>query len=212
MTKISTVLFDFDGVIADTEPQYDIYIDNLGERYQLGIDNFALKVKGTTSPNMLEKYFSHLSESELSEVSQDIERFEMQMSFPPVDGAIEFIGHLKENGYKIGLVTSSQGFKMKRALEIMNIADSFDTIVTADRITQGKPHPMCYLLAAKDLGSSPAECIVFEDSFHGIQSGKDAGMRVVGLSTTIDEEKLKEKVHHIIPDFSDRKKVLTFLE
>lgn len=53
MTKITTVLFDFDGVIANTEPQYDIYIDALGEKYNLGIENFALKVKGTTSPDIL---------------------------------------------------------------------------------------------------------------------------------------------------------------
>ena len=80
MTKISTVLFDFDGVIADTEPQYDIYIDELGIKYNLGIDNFAALVKGTTTPYILKNYFSHLSQEERLEIEQDISNFEQRIS------------------------------------------------------------------------------------------------------------------------------------
>ena len=62
---------------------------------------------------------------------------------------------------------------------------------------------MCYLLAASDLHVSPTDCLVFEDSFAGIQAGTNAGMRVIGLSTTNSEESLKDKVHHIIPNFQN---------
>lgn len=211
MTKISTVLFDFDGVIADTEPQYDIYIEELGEKHNLGIENFAALVKGTTTPYILENYFSHLSREERSKIEQDIYDFEHRMDFPLVSGVMEYIKYLKENNYKIGLVTSSQEVKMKRALKLLNLSDTFDTVVTAARIIDGKPNPMCYLLAAEDLNSAPEECIVFEDSFHGIQAGKSAGMRVVGLSTTINKKDLGEKVNHVIPDFSDLTQVVEFL-
>ena len=181
MTKITTVFFDFDGVIANTEPQYDVYIDGLGERYNLGIENFALKVKGTTSPDIIRNYFSHLSIDDQNTVKEDLEAFESQMDFPLVDGVMEFIKYLKNHNYKIGLVTSSQDFKMKRALDILDLTDTFDTEVTAAHITKGKPDPMCYLLAADQTGVSPVECVVFEDSFHGIQAGKSEGMTVVGL-------------------------------
>ncbi len=211
MTKISTVLFDFDGVIADTEPQYDIYIDELGIKYNLGIDNFAALVKGTTTPYILKNYFSHLSQEERLEIEQDISNFEQRMDFPLVNGVMEYINYLKENNYKLGLVTSSPEVKMERALKLLNLSETFDTVVTASRIVNGKPNPMCYLLAAEDLGSAPEECVVFEDSFHGIQAGKSAGMRVVGLSTTINKKDLAEKVNHVIPDFSDLKQVVGFL-
>lgn len=211
MTKITTVLFDFDGVIANTEPQYDIYIDALGEKYNLGIKNFALKVKGTTSPDILKKYFSHLPKEEVKTVERELGEFELQMDFPLVDGVMEFIEYLKNNNYKIGLVTSSQDFKMKRALDILNLSKTFDTEVTAARITKGKPNPSCYLLAAEDLNASPSECVVFEDSFHGIRSGKDAGMRVVGVSTTIPENELQGKADFIISDFSDLKQVIEYI-
>ena len=65
--------------------------------------------------------------------------------------------------------------------------------MSADRITKGKPDPMCYLLAASDLHVSPSDSLVFEDSFAGIQAGTNAGMRVIGLSTTNSEESLKEQ-------------------
>ena len=89
----------------------------------------------------------------------------------------------------------------KRAFGLLHLDNLFDTLVTADRITQGKPDPMCYLLAAKDLNVSPEDCIVLEDSFNGIQSGKDAGMRVIGLSTTNPAESLRDKVYEVIPNF-----------
>lgn len=60
----------------------------------------------------------------------------------------------------MGLVTSSDNAKVERAFKLHHLENIFDTVVTADRITKGKPDPMCYLLAADDLGVSPADCLV----------------------------------------------------
>jgi len=211
MSTISTILFDFDGVITNTEPQYDIYFDALGEKY-LGIPNLAEQVKGVTSNNILKKHFCHFSQEEIKAIDKDIETFERQMDFPSIDGAIEFIHYLKEHNYNVGLVTSSQRFKMDIALEKLNLTGIFDIEITADNITEGKPNPMCYLLGAKGLNVSPEECLVFEDSLFGVQAAKDAGMRVVGLSTTVSEEQLREKgVEKVIPDFVDKAILLEIL-
>lgn len=59
---MKTAFFDFDGVVVDTEPIYDIYWNEAGERYQTGIPNFASHIKGTTLPYILDKYFSDRSE------------------------------------------------------------------------------------------------------------------------------------------------------
>lgn len=211
MAKITTVLFDFDGVITNTEPQYDLFFDEIGKKYDLGHDSFAAKVKGSTMTTIVNNYLNHLSKENVEKIIQETEDFEKRMDFPLINGVLEFIAHLKDNGYKIGLVTSSQDFKMKIALKSLSLTNTFDTEVTADRITEGKPNPMCYLLAAKDLNASVDECIVFEDSFFGIQAGLSAGMRVVGLSTTNKEEDLKKLVDNVIPDFSDKQKLIQFL-
>lgn len=200
MKQIKAALFDFDGVLANTEPLYDQYWDEAGIRYHTGIPHFAAVIKGTTMSNILKKYFSDRTEEERQQIQAESEAFESHMPFPPVPGSIEFVRMLKENGVQVGLVTSSENKKMKRAFKEMNLEGLFDTFVSENRITKGKPDPMCYLLAAEDLKRNPEDCIVFEDSFAGITAATRAGMRVIGLSTTNPEETLKDKVYKVIPN------------
>lgn len=201
--KLKVALFDFDGVVVDTEPIYDIYWNEAGIRYGLEINDFATHIKGTTLPYILEKFFSGYTDEFKEKITRESMEFEQQMPFPPVLGAMEFIHLLKDNGIQIGLVTSSDDVKLKRAFTMLGLHDLFDTVVSGDSITRGKPDPMCYLLAASNLNVSPSECLVFEDSFAGIQSGTNAGMRVIGVSTTNPAESLAERVYKVIPDFKD---------
>lgn len=199
--ELKTALFDFDGVIVDTEPIYDIFWNEAGIRYETGIDNFAAVIKGTTLPYIIEKYFSDRTDEFRRMVVKESTVYESTMPLPTMPGSIEFLHLLKEKGVQMGLVTSSDNSKVERAFKLHHLDNLFDTVVTADRITKGKPDPMCYLLAANDLGVSPADCLVFEDSFAGIQAGTAAGMRVIGLSTTNPAESLKDKVYEVIPNF-----------
>lgn len=203
MSELKTALFDFDGVIVDTEPIYDIFWNDAAKRYGLGIDNFADVIKGTTLPYIMEKYFSTYSDEFRQMVIDESTNYERNMPIPPMPGSIEFMRMLKTHGVKIGLVTSSDSSKIDRAFKMIDLDGIFDTIVTADRITEGKPNPMCYLLAANDLSVSPEQCIVFEDSFNGIKAGNDAGMRVIGLSTTNPEESLRELVFDVVPNLQE---------
>lgn len=204
MEKMKAALFDFDGVIVDTEPIYDIFWNDAARRYGLGIDNFAEKIKGTTLPYILKKYFSAYSEEFRQTVIRESTEYEKDMPLPPMPGSIEFLHLLKEHGVKTALVTSSDDTKIQRAFRLLQLDGLFDTVVTADRITEGKPHPMCYLLAAADLKVQPEECVVFEDSFAGIEAGNAAGMRVIGLSTTNAPETLKGKVYEVIPNLEGK--------
>ena len=199
--KNKIALFDFDGVIADTEPLYDIFWNDASIRYNVGIDNFAAVIKGTIMPNIMKQYFSSYSPEMQAQLLRESADFEEDMSFPLIKGSIAFVQLLKAQGVLVGLVTSSHGSKIEKAIKALNIPGLFDTIVTADQITEGKPNPMCYLLAAKNLNVAPEDCIVFEDSFAGIQAGTDAGMRVIGVSSTNSEDKLKDKVHAVIENF-----------
>jgi sugar-phosphatase len=74
-------------------------------------------------------------------------------------------------------------------------------IVPVDEIRNGKPHPEGYLLAAEQLGVTPDECLVFEDTRPGIEAGVNAGMQVVGLLTTFSAQSLGH--HPLIRDFRD---------
>ncbi|WP_085536564.1 HAD family hydrolase [Massilibacteroides vaginae] len=200
MKNIKIALFDFDGVLVDTEPLYDKFWNEASVRYETGIDNFAEEIKGITLPAIIENYFSDRSEAFKQLVFEESMAYESTMPLPPLAGSIALLLQLKSKGVKVGLVTSSDDVKVRRALSELKLEGVFDTIVTADRILKGKPDPSCYLLAAQDLGVNPADCLVFEDSFVGIQAATDAGMRVIGLATTNTEESLKSKVYQAVPN------------
>lgn len=197
---MKTALFDFDGVVADTEPIYDQFWNEVAKRYHVGVDDLAHRIKGLIIPVIMKEYFSGYTEETRQEIIKASADFERTMPIPPMPGSIEFIQMLKAHGVKMGLVTSSGDTKIRRSLTLLGLEHTFDTLVTADRITKGKPDPMCFLLAAKDLNVMPKDCLVFEDSLHGIQSGVAAGMRVIGLSTTNPEEVLRDKVYKVIPN------------
>lgn len=201
MKKEICVLFDMDGVLIDTEPQYDIIWKHIGERYNMGIPNFEKVIKGTTLPNILKKYFSEQTEEERRNIEKTIDEFETNMDFVEIAGSLKFVADLKANGIKVGLVTSSTQTKLDAVNKVQHFDQLFDTIVAAERVVQGKPNPECYLLAAKDLNVDAKNCVVFEDSFAGIEAGKAAGMTVIGLSTTHPAEQLMTLADTIIPDF-----------
>ncbi|MDU1906289.1 MAG: HAD family phosphatase [Dysgonomonas sp.] len=201
MKKEICVLFDMDGVMIDTETQYDVIWKHIGDRYNVGILNFEKVIKGTTLPNILKKYFSEQTEEERKNIEKTIDDFETNMQFPEIPGSLKFVDELKANGIKVGLVTSSTQTKLNAVNEVRHFDELFDTIVSAERVVQGKPNPECYLLAAKDLNVDPKDCVVFEDSFAGLEAGKAAGMTVVGLCTTHEAEKLRGYTDTIIPDF-----------
>lgn len=202
MKQLKTALFDFDGVIADTEKIYDIFWDEMGHKYQLPYDHFAPYVKGTTIFQIINKYFYNYPKEIQAKIIKESNDFDYTLPIPPLPGSVEFLKELKQNGVKIGLVTSSDDKKMERALRLLNLENTFDTMVTSNRITRSKPDPMCYLLGASDLQTKPDQCLVFEDSMAGIESGNRAGMRVIGLSTTNAVEVIQDKVYRVIPNFT----------
>ena len=89
MTKCA--LFDFDGVIVDTEPLYDIFWNEAGERYGTGIPDFAAVIKGTTLPNILKKYFGDRTEEFKQMVIKESTEYESKMELPEMPGSISFV-------------------------------------------------------------------------------------------------------------------------
>ena len=201
MNNHIVILFDLDGVIIDTEPQYDLFWRKMGEDYHLGIKEFEKKVKGLILPDIIQRFFSHLPEKDQQIIKQGSDTNELQMEIIPIAGVLDFIRSLKQAGFPLGLVTSSGAAKLAMVLEKLHLQSCFDTIVSSDRITKGKPDPMCFQTAANDLDVLPEQCIVFEDSFHGIAAGNAAGMKVIGLSTTNSREDIQDSVIHVMPDF-----------
>lgn len=208
---IDTVLFDFDGVVADTEPSYDLFWNSKAEKFNLGFENFAAMIKGETLRNIIGEYFKCASDSEKAAIAKDLDAFEQKMPYKEIPGSANFIRILKERGFKLGLVTSSSMHKMKYALAKLGLENCFDAIVTGDSIKEGKPNPQCYITAAQMLKSDPSNCAVFEDSINGMRAALGAKMRLFALSTTLPMEKIKMYSNTMFENFSNSQKILEAL-
>ena len=200
-TKTIAALFDFDGVIMDTETQYTVFWDEQGRKY-LNEEDFGRRIKGQTLTQIYEKYFSALPEAR-QKITADLNVFEKQMSYEYIPGVEAFIAELRRHGVKIAVVTSSNGEKMQN---VYNAHSEFpamvDRILTGEMFARSKPAPDCFLLGMEVFGATPENTYVFEDSFHGLQAGMTSGATVIGLATTNSRKAITGKAHYIMDDFT----------
>lgn len=202
-TKTIAALFDFDGVVMDTESQYTIYWNEIGRKYHPDIENFGLIIKGQTLSQIYDRFFKGM-EAEQAEITKGLNKFESEMKYEYVSEVVDFMKELREKGVKTAIVTSSNEKKMANVYSVHpELKNLVDRILTAEMFTRSKPAPDCFLLGAEVFGTVADNCVVFEDSFHGLQAGKAAGMKVVGLSTTNPKEAIIDKCDIVIPDFTD---------
>jgi sugar-phosphatase len=96
-------------------------------------------------------------------------------------GVIKLLEHLKREGFKIGLATSSYEVLLQTTLKVLGIEKYFDVTNSAENLTYGKPHPEIYIKTARDLKSNPENCLVIEDSLNGVIAGKAAKMTVIAV-------------------------------
>jgi HAD superfamily hydrolase (TIGR01509 family) len=194
-------LFDFDGVIMNTEVEYSKFWDEQGRIYHPELPHFGQLIKGQTLVKIYARYFDDLKE-EQPKITAALNAFERDMPYEYLSGVEEFIRHLRRVGVRTAIVTSSNDMKMTQVHRTHpELKGMVDAIVTADRITHSKPHPECFLVGAETMGARPEECVVFEDSLFGIEAGLSAGMKVVGVSTTFPAETVREKTTSVIADF-----------
>lgn len=202
-TKPIVALFDFDGVIMDTESQYYIFWDGIGRRFYPEIKDFAHIIKGSTLVQIYEKYFAG-KDAEQAEVTKALIAFEDSMQYNYVPGAVDFLKLLKSKGIPTAIITSSNIPKMEKVYSVHpELKSLVDHILTSEDFTRSKPFPDCFLLGAKVLGSVPENSIVFEDSFNGLKAGNAARMNVIGLTTSNPREAIQDKCKLAIADFVD---------
>lgn len=199
--KTLATLFDFDGVVMDTESQYTVFWDAVGKEFFPEIPSYGHHIKGLTLTQIYDKYFPGREDIQ-AVLTAKLNAFEEQMQFELIPGVDIFMKELQRQGIKMAIVTSSNNLKMEKAFRAHpELKTLVDVIITADKVTHSKPHPECFLLGAEMLGVSVANCVVFEDSFHGLEAGNRAGMKVIGLSTTNAADSIVSRCSMVIPHF-----------
>ncbi len=200
--NFKAALFDFDGVIMDTESQYSLFWGEQGRIYHPEIPHFETLIKGQTLTQIFDNYFADKPDIQKI-ITAKLNEFESSMNYSYIQGAESFLSILRDNKIRCALVTSSNTKKMEAVYRSHpELKDWFDEIITAERFHCSKPDPECFLLGASLFGLPSSECVVFEDSFHGLAAGVAAHMKVVALATTNSRESLAGKADLIIDNFT----------
>lgn len=186
--RITTLLFDFDGTLVDTEPSAVLAVQKCFETWKISVaPEDAAYVTGRTWDSAFEYLFSKyqipVARNSATKMIMDVYHEEIEKNLIVVPGSIEAVQTLAPH-YRIGLVSGSPHADIVAILGKLQILDSFEVILGAENYTRSKPAPDGYLKAAQILHAQPQECLVFEDSTAGIASAKAAGMWVVAITST----------------------------
>ncbi len=199
--KYKCALFDLDGVVFDTEPQYSIFWQKECQYYHPEQPGLEQRIKGMVLTEIFNTFFKDV-EDEWGDIVERLNSWESSMDYEYVAGFEDFINQLKQHGVKTAVVTSSNREKMKSVYrQHPQFKEMFDAIMTAEDFDKSKPDPDCYLKGMARFGCKPDETVVFEDSVNGLKSGKASGALLVGLCTTNPEEIIKKYTNLIIYNY-----------
>lgn len=200
--EFKAALFDLDGVVFDTEPQYSIFWGGQFRRYYPEHPGMEQLIKGMTLVEIYEKYFQNKGIQ--NRITRELDEFEQTMNFVYVKGFENYVKSLRDRGVKTAVVTSSNMAKMENVYRKRpEFKTYFDAILTSEDFAESKPSPDCYQRAAQRFGLTKDECVVFEDSFNGLKSGRAAGMYVVGLATTNSPESIAPFADRVIKEYGE---------
>jgi beta-phosphoglucomutase len=216
---VKVVIFDFDGVIADSEPSHFAATNKVLEQFgvQLDKDQYYTSYLGYTDTEMFEairdKFELNIDAPQIEMlIDQKGIFFEQIIKHAEhlIEGIPQFIKMLNTGGMKIGIYSGASRDDIDLMLEDSGFADCFDVIVCADDVEKGKPDPEGYLKALELINKKykseikPAQCIVIEDSQWGIVAAKKAGMKIIGITNSYPANEL-EDADLIIDSVSDLK-------
>ena len=204
------VIFDLDGVLADSEPWWnqidgkllaehgvnyrgEYHQNVLGVSYRLAVEFYrnAFHLSAPTDELMRRR----------GEIAIDFFANRVDL-FPSAKTTLE---QLCEMDLDLAVATSSVGASARPFLGRTGISSFFSVIVTGDEVTRGKPHPDIYLRAAEKLALSSGECLVIEDSLSGVAAAKAANMPVATIPDRrfVDPTDYAKEADYVLKELSD---------
>jgi beta-phosphoglucomutase len=191
-SMIKAVLFDLDGVLVSTDEYHYYSWKKLSEEEGFGFfdHEFNHKFRGVARMECIEiitkasgKHYTPEQKQELAERKNRyfVESLSTVTTEVLLPGALSTLKELRKRGIKVAVASNSRN--AKTIIDQSQIKELLDTIVDGFDITNSKPDPEVFLLAAKNVDIPPAQCLVVEDAVAGIESARSAGMKALGIGT-----------------------------
>lgn len=207
---IQTVIFDMDGVIVDTEPVHHYaYLQHFKKlNIEVSPDMYA-SFTGNSTKNIYEKLKVQF---DLSETVQDLvetkrnlfnEAFANKEDLYLLDGVLNLIQNLHQNGMQLVLGSSSAKVTIDRIFRRFDLYQYFTHIVSGEDFPKSKPHPAIFEFAASISNTKIENCIVIEDSTNGVLAANAAGIYCIGYDSVNSKMQDYSTANRVISHFSE---------
>lgn len=197
------LIFDLDGVIADTGEMHEKAWFAYCKKYNLAMTSemFRNTFFGRSNREIFEILLHRkIDENELGVLADEKESLFRQIAngkLTPTPGLIPFLDEVKRAEIKVCVASSAPKINVEFTLQQTATAKYFERITSAEDVKHSKPDPEIFLLAAQKMGYPPEKCLVFEDSFAGIEAAQRAGMKLIILASTHPLDELPDEFPRI---------------
>ncbi|WP_246543196.1 HAD family hydrolase [Fusibacter paucivorans] len=211
LENIEAIIFDLDGTLVDSMWIWkQIDIDFLEKRGIVLPEDLQKDIEGMSFTETAQYFMDRFQLNEPMEAIKD-EWNAMAKDFyanriPLKHDVKKIINHALKEGIKLGIGTSNSRELLMTVLEAHQMVSHFDAMRTSCEVKVGKPSPDIFLKVAEDLDVLPSKCLVFEDTYAGVQAARNAGMRVIAIYDEISapyHSEIAEAADHFIFGFSE---------
>jgi len=195
--KIAAVIWDMDGVIADTgNYHFQAWRYTFHKKSVVFTEEAFIKRFGQRNDTIIRSTLGDgMAAAEVEAVANEKEadyRRRVAQNITALPGVRQMLELLRENGILSAIASSAPIENILLILGGLDMEKYFQVIVSGREVVEGKPHPQVYLMAAQKLGLTPQRCIVFEDAVAGVAGAKRARMKCLAVTNTHPRASLKE--------------------
>ncbi|MBD2259921.1 HAD-IA family hydrolase [Pseudanabaena sp. FACHB-2040] len=208
---LKALLFDLDGTLADTDPIHRVIWREVLQPYGYEVDEafYQQHISGRLNENIVKDLLPQLYPDQEPQFSADKEARFREMAghqLRPVTGLMPLLTWGQQQQLAMAVVTNAPRANAEFMLQTLALTDTFNPVILAGELPLGKPDPLPYREALRQLNLHPEEAVVFEDSTSGICSAVGAGITTIGIATTHAPDKLYAVgATLVVPDFTDER-------
>jgi beta-phosphoglucomutase len=211
-SDVRAVLWDLDGTLADSGDYHwrawrdTLRLEGIELTYQQFLDSFGQKndriLTGWLGPDTGADRIQRIGDAKEALYRQ----FARAEGIIPLPGAREWVARLRADGWRQAIASSAPRANVEVMIEAIGLASDMDAIISAEDVTRGKPDPQVFLRAAERLGVLPGRSIVVEDAAAGVEAGRRAGMKTVGVNArgALDADVSVRSLTDLEPDAFER--------